>query len=240
MCIRKALDASFLRKCFSAATIIAIQLGVCFAADSSFPDCLNSSDRGARTGASMAIRCPVDPRHLLKDTTIGETLAMIDVDERADLFLGCVDEKFRTMRTGSGATLTVHVYYPDRDLSKEQYIGPLIHELGHVFQFQQMEVGTRGFPSGGESIERIELGADFLAGLVAGRLDLDPKMFVINPEISGTYNLSKDSHGRPEDRTNAFRLGYFYSEKKRSLADAYVDFQDNLFAQLRGDLARLE
>jgi hypothetical protein len=239
MSFRKILDAVFLFRCFSVATVIAISAGTCGAADSSLPDCLNSSGSVASSSAS-ANTCTTDPQHLLSDARIRETLAMIGATERDVQFLGCVGEKFRTVRTGTRATLKLHVYYPDRALSKAQFIGPMMHELGHVFQFQQAEADNHGAPSQNVSVERVELGADFLAGLVAGRLDLDPKVFIINSEIEGTYNLSRDSHGRPEDRANSFRLGYFYNDKKRPLADAYVDFQDNLFAQLRGDLARIK
>jgi hypothetical protein len=59
------------------------------------------------------------------------------------------------------------------------------------------------------NLRLIELGADFLTGLAFNQVlkRLDTIDFETNLKLIGTYQVTLDSHGTPEHRTQAFRLG---------------------------------
>ena len=67
---------------------------------------------------------------------------------------------------GSGLTNSQFtIYYPTGDqITQGSYIAPLLHEMGHVFQLKQAG-SYQKLKDPGNSKERIELGADFIAGL---------------------------------------------------------------------------
>ncbi len=60
-----------------------------------------------------------------------------------------------------------------------------------------------------ENSRRIELGADFLAGLAfnISLKRLNSGDFETNLQLVGSYKVEASDHGAPEHRTQAFRLG---------------------------------
>ena len=50
--------------------------------------------------------------------------------------------------------------------------------------------------------------------------------------LTGGYVSADSDHGWPEDRLSAFRMGFFY-DRDVSLADAYVEFQRDLYGEIK-------
>jgi len=222
--------ATFLLRCVWLLTVAV----ACGAEKPRFPNCLNASEQPAESRPPKKDTCGSDALSLGRDETISNARRFLGIDQGELSFAGCASAVFRTVPSET-PELTLRVYYPTGiGLAHAAYIGPLIHELAHVFQFTRAGSLSKLMASHEESIERVELGADFIAGITAARLNLEPRAFLINLSIVGTYGLpARDSHGRPEDRAAAFRSGYFYQNKNLSLEDSYSDFQDNRFAQIK-------
>jgi hypothetical protein len=199
-----------------------------------FPDCLNLSPSTDQFRPTDHPDCSKDALDLGNDKAVHDGERLLNIAPREVRFIGCAAAPFVTFPAiGTNSNFTI--YYPtDVQLTHDKYVAPLLHEMGHVFQLKQARSYANLKASLNDSIERIELGADFIAGFGANHIGLEPNTFLINLKLVGNYNNHDfESHGRPEDRVSAFRNGYFYEEKQSSVADSYADFQDNRFAQIK-------
>jgi hypothetical protein len=200
-----------------------------------FPDCLNvSSPQNPFRPKDHAI-CVKDVLNFGDDKTVRADEKLLGITPQEVRFIGCSEAPFVTFPALGLSDSSYTIYYPTGvQLAHEDYLAPFLHEMGHVFQLKQAGSYPRLEAALDNSLERIELGADFLAGIGADRLGLEPKAFLVNLSLFGSYNSSGvDYHGRPEDRAVAFRNGFFYQEKRTTITASYADFQDNLFAQIK-------
>lgn len=199
-----------------------------------FPDCLNSSSSKAPFHSSEHTDCDGDPLDQANNKIIKEDEALLGISPRDVRFIGCAAAPFLTMPGSGLITSQATIYYPTGSkFEPDTYAAPLLHELGHVFQLKQSGSYAKLRSSLEDSNERIELGADFIAGIAAKKLGLKPADFLINLALIGSYNIQdKDFHGTPANRSAAFRIGYFYEDGGK-IADSYADFQDNLFGQIK-------
>ena len=199
-----------------------------------FPVCLGGSSSKTPFHPSEHTDCDGDPLDQANNKIIKEDEELLGISPRDVRFIGCAAAPFLTV-PGSGLIRSqATIYYPTGSKFKpDYYAAPLLHELGHVFQLKQAGSYTRLRASLEDSNERIELGADFIAGLAANKLGLKPADFLINLALIGSYNIQdQDFHGTPANRTQAFRNGYFYDDGGQ-IADSYADFQDNLFGHIK-------
>ncbi len=200
-----------------------------------YPDCLNLSP------SRSAFRPPSHPECINDVLKLGENRSVrggedyLGIAPQEVSFIGCSAAPFVTFPGHGLSSSKPTIYYPTGgELSLDDYIAPLLHELGHVFQLKHAGSYEKLMTALDNSIERVELGADFIAGFGASHLGLEPRAFLINLSLFGSYNnQDSDNHGRPEDRTAAFREGYFYSNKHATVADSYSDFEDNRYAQIK-------
>jgi hypothetical protein len=199
-----------------------------------FPDCLNSSSSKAPFHSNEHTDCDGDPLDQANNKIIKEDEELLGIGPRDVRFIGCAAAPFLTVPGSGLISSQATIYYPTGSKFKpDSYAAPLLHELGHVFQLKQAGSYAKLRASLDDSNERIELGADFIAGIAANKLGLTPAEFLINLALIGSYNIQdKDFHGTPANRTQAFRNGYFYDNASR-IADSYADFQDNLFAYIK-------
>jgi hypothetical protein len=209
--------------------------GLCGAKSSVFPDCLNVSSPRNPFRPTDHDECSKDALNFGDDKTVHDDEKLLDITPQEVRFIGCAAAPFVTFPAFGLSNSRYSIYYPTGvQLAHDDYLAPLLHEMGHVFQLKQAGSYAGLKASLDDSIERIELGADFIAGIGANRLGVEPKLFLINLSLVSSYNRSdSDYHGRPEDRAVAFRNGYFYQEKQATIANSYADFQDNLFAQIK-------
>jgi hypothetical protein len=200
-----------------------------------FPDCLNLSPSTDQFRPTDHPDCSKDALDLGNDKAVHDGETLLNLAPREVSFIGCEAAPFVTF-PAAGPNSKFRIYYPTGvQLAHDKYVAPLLHEMGHVFQLKQAGSYANLKASLDDSIERIELGADFIAGFGANHLGLEPNAFLINLKLVGNYNNNDlESHGRPEDRVFAFRNGYFYEEGQPStVADSYADFQDNRFSQIK-------
>ncbi len=201
-----------------------------------FPDCLSaSSPTTTFRPTEHTLDCHNDILHLWNDKVVRDGAKLLGISAEEIQFFGCPPAPFLTVPALGLSNQKFSIFYPTSvQLTHNGYVAPLLHEMGHVFQLKGAGSLAELKASHDSSLERIELGADFIAGYAANRLGLEPSAFLVNLSLITSYNSRDfDYHGRPEDRAAAFRSGYFYLDKQATLPDAYTDFQDNRFAQIK-------
>jgi hypothetical protein len=130
-------------------------------------------------------------------------MSVLGIPNDAVKFKACPGGRFSARPSGN-TTAPYIVEYPSE--AKSGYLSPITHELAHVFQMQKaggLEPLRRNFET-----RKIELGADFITGLVYSKMLSHMKLadFETNLELAGSYRVDA-THGLPTHRTTAFRLG---------------------------------
>lgn len=179
-----------------------------------------------------------DPRRIGEDSRVRRTLEALGIPLNVVTFKGCAGQPFSAAPVASGASPGDHyvVTYPsDLDSPMNAMVAPIVHELAHVAQMRGAQ-GLEGLRRKHES-RRIELGADFVAGLVFTTVlkNADFKDFLLNLNLVGSYRQREvETHGTPDQRSSAFRLGAFYKYPYNELpigkAEQY--FQENDYARV--------
>jgi hypothetical protein len=195
-------------------------------------DCLNASTATPFRLSEHLKECFKDELRLAENASIQKTEIFFKVSADEVNFIGCVVAPLATTMLPVQPLLRFDITYPGGNISAlTTYVPAILHELGHVYQLKK--AGSRQKLEQSLSGERIELGADFLAGLASHQLDLNPGLFERSLYLFGSYSSNQtDPHGRPEDRVSAFRRGYFYSPTELVVDSPYRDFQDNIFGQI--------
>lgn len=178
-----------------------------------------------------------DTAQLMQLPAIAATIQALSLSNVRIVLSACAVSPFLTQQSGVDArTLWYKISYPLLGYARLQdYIAPITHELAHVFQMKT--AGTRAALLAQSSSRKVELGADFLTGVLfknAQRTE-DLAMFQTNLMLVGKYiEKELDAHGWPEQRQAAFRLGYFlpYQAYDRSPDTVYQEFNDNVYGTI--------
>ena len=179
-----------------------------------------------------------DPRGVGEDARVRKTMEALGIPLGVVAFRGCAGRPFSAGPDTRGASLSgqyVVTYPSDLNSPMNAIVAPIVHELAHVAQmrnFQGLESLRKNYES-----RRIELGADFVAGLIFATAlkDADIKDFLLNLNLIGSYRRREvETHGTPEQRSSAFRRGAFlkypYDELPISKSERY--FQENDYARI--------
>lgn len=176
--------------------------------------------------------CSPDPTGYAKHPYVSDTIKYLKLDDIDIYLIGCTKGRFQTKMAprGKSRKKAFAIYYtvPTASVQRELYTAPIIHELGHIYQIKLY--GSFGALRDAMCIERIELGADFIAAFVFTNAlkQHDLSRFQTNLELRGNFTgSSTENHGNPAERTSAFRTGHFFSKVHGSstMADAYDYFQ---------------
>ncbi|NVD97906.1 hypothetical protein [Massilia sp. BJB1822] len=195
--------------------------------DASEAGCLRA-DSGS---SGPAIECSPDPLNVAHMVEIKAALSIFGIDEAEVRYRGCQKVPFETRMKGKGYLISYQV--PANNNGK-QLVAPIMHELAHVFQAR--EAGSFLALLKAPSL-RIELGADFLAGLMSANIETQIPLDILQEDVvlvGRYYEKEEGAHGTPEQRNNAFRLGHFHGYKtfKKSFPAALKEFNKNLYGSL--------
>ncbi|NTI46629.1 hypothetical protein G6L94_31030 [Agrobacterium rhizogenes] len=196
----------------------------------------------ALTSEQVEKGCSFDPLKIASTDYAIKAIEGLGLQGVDVVYIGCPDADFKTgggLRDLKTGRRTFVISYPTSTrgeiLDRQEYIAPLVHELSHVRQI--IEAGSLAALKQKQCIERIELGADFMAGFLFDNSlhNSDKQDFQLSLRLLGNYaDNDHQSHGRPQDRAAAFRMGFYIASKQgiRRLDDAYVVFQDIEFARI--------
>lgn len=153
--------------------------------------------------------CERDAAGVGSNPKIKAVMALFGIPNDLLAFKSCPGGRFAAMPDSKRDGHFIVQYPAD---SHANYIAPVVHELGHVFQMRV--AGSLEALDPKVNSRKIELGADFLAGLAFNQKlsDLSNQEFETNLKLLGSYERKVDDHGKPDHRTQAFRLGHTRDE----------------------------
>lgn len=193
-------------------------------------DCLFAS-----FNSGLSRDCSPDPHDLAQERVVRDMIDGLGFKPGEIVFLGCAQGRYSTLLQDP-RTQVMRIHYPRTSTYRTaDYLGPIAHELGHAVQLRTAGSITALRQRLGNDSTRVELGADFLAGIMFKRhlTARDQAAFEQSLDLLGNYtNGSLASHSTPEARTAAFRMGFYYAMAHRSLEEASADFQENRFAAI--------
>lgn len=196
-----------------------------------FPNCLYGTTTQGNEKTPIE-PCGSDDKKIGADPHVQAVMRAFNLPENIVVFQSCPGGRFSAMPESRGSSRFL-VRYPST--APSNYLAPIVHELAHVVQM--LHAGGLDALKPDENVRRIELGADFLAGLAfnmsLGRQNVDD--FETNLHLIGSYKIEKQDHGSPEHRGQAFRLGYNRKEPYQdlSLIEAMTYWYANDFPRLR-------
>lgn len=190
----------------------------------SSPDCLFSFSQGP-------LKTPVQPCNgdvagVAKNPQIQAVMALFGIPQSLVAFKSCPGGRFAVMPDSALSGYFVVQYPAD---AHANYVAPVTHELGHVFQIRI--AGSLEALDSKVNSRKIELGADFLAGMAFNQKlsHLSNLEFETHLKLLGSYERKVDDHGNPDQRTQAFRIGFIRNEPypELSLPQALDYFYQN-------------
>lgn len=196
--------------------------------------CLNSVTQDGNTVVSPDCSDDIDPLHLSENPDIIAAISLLGIDKKSIDFKGCQNLAFMVKPITDGTTTQFKVHY-DSTTNKDLVIAPTLHELSHIVQIQEegsYENLVRAYPSK----ERIELGADYLTGIIFRKLFPQKKLkeFEQNINLAGLYIEKEDPHGNPSRRTQAFRLGVNgETDASNDIRKNHLFFQREIYGEIR-------
>lgn len=183
-------------------------------------------------GTTPLAPCGADAKGIGADPSVLAVLRTFGIPTSAVLFQSCPGGRFSAMPDSSDGKRYL-VRYPSH--VKSNYLAPIVHELAHVVQMR--DAGGLAALNPKENSRRIELGADFLAGLAfnISLAHLSGGAFETNLELAGSYRVTADDHGLPEHRSQAFRLGLTRKEPypQLTILEAMHYWNANDYARIR-------
>jgi len=201
------------------------------AADGSIPSCLYGTftQGDERTPIEP---CGADVKGIASDPSVLAVMRTFGIPSNAVVFQACPGGRFSAMPDGKVAGRFL-VRYPST--AKANYLAPIVHELAHVVQMKN--AGGLEALKPKENSRRIELGADFLAGLAFNMSlkQLNSGDFETNLQLAGSYKVEADDHGTPEHRTQAFRIGSTRRDPypELTILEAMAYWNANDYARIR-------
>jgi hypothetical protein len=207
------------------------------------PDCLyadagdSSKDESRHFRPNKHPECLRDVLNISKLVEVQQAQRMFGLRSDQITFIGCAAAPFMTFPAGTDPPYRVEIFYPlitDKSDPRE-YFAPILHEIGHAYQLNHAGGSIQKLKDSlHKSTERVELGADFLAGIAARLLKIDPGEFETSLYLSGSYYAAdEDPHGNQADRSLAFRYGYEFPNATAFVDSQYTDFQRNGFGLVK-------
>lgn len=200
------------------------------AAPSAVPDCLYAFSVGDQQVAVEP--CAGDTVGVGADGRVASAMRFFGIPSGIVVFRSCPGGRFSARPHESDGGRYV-ITYPSS--ASSDFLAPVIHELAHVVQIRSAG-GLKALDPMPNS-RRIELGADFMAGLAYNAVlkHLSFGNFETSLNLIGSYKANKaDDHGLPDHRAQAFRLGAVRADpySELTIAQALTYFYENDYARL--------
>ena len=213
------------------AASLAIHMPYLAAADDSVPNCLYGTFSQGDDKTAIG-PCGADAKGIGTDPNVLAVMRTFNIAPNVVVFQACPGGRFSAMPDSNDAKRFL-VRYPST--VKSNYLAPIVHELAHVVQMRN--AGSLAALKPKENSRRIELGADFLAGLAFNMSlkQMNSGDFETNLQLAGSYKIETDDHGTPEHRTQAFRLGSTRKEPypELTILEAMAYWNANDYARIR-------
>jgi hypothetical protein len=176
-------------------------------------------------------KCFRDELGFSQAVTVLSLEKLFGLDPAEIQFVGCDIAPFGTSIDRTEPELHFEILYNSK-FDRSGTVIAIFHEIGHVYQLKQTGSHQSLLTSLHQDLQRVELGADYLAGFAIGRLRMDEKEFAVGLALVGSYAHQSTPHGLPHERSAAFNYGDTDGKTHQSLDILYSDFQDNSYGQI--------
>jgi hypothetical protein len=165
------------------------------------------------------------------DKSVKTASSLLRIDHARITFIGCKNSPYLVWELDEADSYALR--YPD---TKDQaHIGPIVHELAHLHQFK-LHDGLSGLRRAHPDSRRIELAADFMAGVIFQKMtSVDSSAYLHGLSVMGLYREENfHAHGSPEERTAAFRRGlhFKFSDDVTNLDQASLYFHEDVYDEI--------
>ena len=213
------------------AASLATQTSLLAAAADSIPKCLYGTFTQGDEKTPIA-PCGADVKGIGMDPNVLAVMQTFNIPTNVVVFQACPGGRFSVMPDSTDSKRFL-VRYPST--ARGNYLAPIVHELAHVVQMRN--AGGLDALNPRENSRRIELGADFLAGLAfkESLKHLNGVDFETNLQLAGSYNVEINDHGLPEHRTQAFRRGWIRKApfQELTILESMTYWNNNEYARIR-------
>jgi hypothetical protein len=177
-------------------------------------------------------KCFRDELGFGQNKTVRKTEDLLGIRPTEIKFIGCSIAPFYTRVDRTEPELHFEILY-NSEMTQSGSLIAIMHELGHVYQLKQAGSRERLLEALHRDLQRVELGADYLAGLSVARLNMSEKETAVGLALVGSYVVRAGSHGLPHERSAAFNYGHTDGKTNDSLGALYIEFQDNGYGQIK-------
>lgn len=198
------------------------------------PGCLHAVTTGSNDETVKI--CPKgDPRQFANNPQVRAAANALGIRLERVRFWGCDKQPFAAFPDRIDGAGDYVISYPSD--YKGDLTTPLLHELAHIMQMED-EGGQQKLRARFSSI-RIELGADYLAGVVYAKLypEQHINVLAVNLQLTGLYH-EKDfnAHGTPSQRDSAFRFGALLKpdQIQSEMSKMSTKFQRDVYGIVKG------
>jgi hypothetical protein len=196
------------------------------------PDCLNVlPQETAFSVRDHPDKCFGDQLGFANVEAIQNAEKLLGLSSKEIGFIGCDIAPYYARVDRSEPALHFEIVYNSADARSSSTIA-LLHELGHAYQLKQAGSYEGLLSSANQKLERIELGADYLAGLMVGRLHMSEKD-LDGLALVGSYAVHSGPHGLPHERSESFNYGVTAGKTSESIASLYDGFQDEDYGHIK-------
>jgi hypothetical protein len=147
-------------------------------------------------------------------------------------FVGCDIAPFAARIDRSEPELHFEILYNSTQELSASTVA-IFHELGHIYQLKQAGSYEGLLSSAHQDLERVELGADYLAGVAVTRLQMSEKDFDVDLALVGSYTIHSSPHGLPHERSASFNYGVTSGKTDNPLDSIYQKFQDDDYGHIK-------
>jgi hypothetical protein len=185
--------------------------------------------------------CPLlDESKLSDDKRVKHVIKSLGLNAAEISFRSCAGQPYHVSANQQRNENTIFVITYPLPVDKH-YIAAITHELSHVKQIKVaggMEALQNSYIN---RSKELELEADYISGVV---FSSDLISFTINDfqhglPLMGRYReLSHEAHGKPEERTSAFRLGLFLVSREgpHTIDDAMKKFREGIYEEITEEI----
>lgn len=214
----------------AASIVLALQPLALKSTENKIPDCLFAFPQA---GAAAVVQpCGPDGKDVVKNAAIQSVMQRFNITTEEVKFQECPGGAYLAMPDVSNENKYI-IQYPKE--TGDDFVAPITHELAHVFQMR-LAGGLQNLRDSNNP-RAIELGADFLSGILFRTTlkHLPGNEFENSLSLVGSYDPKKKSHGLPNHRQQAFRLGFIgkYPHDELKLNESWNYFRENDYARIK-------
>jgi hypothetical protein len=196
-------------------------------------DCLNLMPQEKPFSLSdHQAKCFRDELNFSNAKNVHDAEELLGISASEIRFVGCDIAPFYARVDRTEPRLHFEIVY-NSTVDQSASMVAILHEIGHVYQLKRAGSQADLLSSAKQDLERVELGADYLAGLAIGRMKVSEKDLEVGLALVGSYEVHSGPHGLPHERSASFNFGVTSGKTETDIGSLYDTFQDEDYGNIK-------